>query len=323
MAKFDPSRPRAEVTFQCPDPCRWTFDAAPARVEDAPELEPHPFRYFATCPVCHREDVPQAPWERALQKAWLNATGPRTDEGKAASAANGKGHPTPEEAKRTRFNAMKHGLNARVATYFPAKPDGYPFCKTCKVDRDYCGAQAACVTKTELFMLHQAAFEQRDPSKLHGIYSDLQAGVFALIQTMVQQIIVDGVKFESVVWARDQEGEVKVAEYVDEKGERRILKESMEAHPLLARLGELLTRTGLSLADMGMTVKVMEQQQDEMGHLAGGKAEREGLSDFRRRQEAALLSLAEKVDRGRAATDRDPVLLEFNQDTGVHTPVAK
>ena len=122
-------------------------------------------------------------------KAWANATGPRTEEGKAATAANLEGHPTKEEAQRTRFNAMKHGLAARTATYFPAKYDGYEFCSTCDVDRNFCASQPACVKKTELFMLHHAAFEQRNPKHLMGIYSDLQASVLAVVQQIIQTIV--------------------------------------------------------------------------------------------------------------------------------------
>jgi hypothetical protein len=69
---------------------------------------------------------------------------------------------------------MKHGLSACTATYFPAKPDGYAFCKTCDVDRVFCASQHACIKKTELFMLHHAAFEQRNPKHLMDTYSDLQ-----------------------------------------------------------------------------------------------------------------------------------------------------
>jgi hypothetical protein len=130
MPKFDP---RALVTFQC-QPCKNTFEVEPERIQDAPELEHHPFRYFAECPKCFGE-VEQALWERALMKAWQNATGPKSEERKAAAAKNLEGHPTPDEARRTRFNAMKNGLHARSATHFPAKPDGYSFCSGCDVDR--------------------------------------------------------------------------------------------------------------------------------------------------------------------------------------------
>lgn len=115
-------QPLDQITFHC-DACYRSFKAAPRRVEDEPETEHHPFRYFAVCPRCDAE-CEQARFERGLIKAWASATGPRTPEGKAASAKNLEGHPTPEEALRTRFNAMKHGMAAKVATYFPAKPDG-------------------------------------------------------------------------------------------------------------------------------------------------------------------------------------------------------
>ncbi len=322
MAKFDPAAPRASVTFQCRQD-KHTFDAAPARIAAAPELEHHPFRYFALCPKCG-DEVEQAPWDRALQKAWTMATGPKTAAGKAAVAANVKGHPTAEEAQRTRFNAMKTGVHAKTARYFPAKPDGYSFCKTCDVDRDWCAAQPACSKQTEIFMLHHAAFEQRDPAKLQPLYADMQAALFSVLQQIIQTIIVDGVKIETPEYYTDKDGAVVIAQYYDMKDGKLKTLMNLEAHPLFRPLGEMLSRANLSLSDMGMTVKVIEHQEDELGHLAGGAAgARETLDDYRRRQELALADLSSKLDRGQAATNRDPVLLEYHAETGTATPVPK
>ena len=161
---IDRSKQLSEVTFYC-KPCVFTFKAEPDRIEDALEQEYHPFAYFAPCPKCGIERG-QVHYERNLLKAWRHATGPKTETGKAATAANLEGHPTPDEALRTRFNGMKHGLYARVATYFPAKPDGYAFCAGCDVDRVWCGNQPACTRQTEIFLRHHAAFEQRDTKHL-------------------------------------------------------------------------------------------------------------------------------------------------------------
>lgn len=309
---------RNTVTFQC-RPCRNTFERAPDRTEDAPELQHHPFRYFGNCPTCGSE-VPQAPWERALLKAWQHATGPKTEEGKASTAKNLEGHPTPDEAKRTRFNAMKHGLNAKVANYFPAKPDGYPHCSSCEVDRAFCAAQPACVKKTELFMLHQAAFEQRDPKKLMGVYSDLQAAIFAVLQQILQTIIADGVKITAPEYYTDKDGTLIIAKYFDEETMQTKTLTNIEAHPLFRPLGELLSRTGLTLADMGMTTKVIDDQSEDMGRLAGEQLKTEQLTDFQAKQIQLLQGLKDSVDRGNKQTDRDPVLLEYNQQTGEATP---
>lgn len=319
MAKFDPAKSRKAVTFHCL-PCKRTFSTDPARVDDAPEQTWHPFRYFAPCPDCGRESE-QAPYDRALQKAWVSATGPKTEEGKAATAKNLEGHPTPEEATRTRFNAMKHGLNAKVADYFPAKPDGYAFCKGCAIDRDYCRAQPACEKQTKLFMLHKAAFEQRDPKKLMGVYSELQAAVFAVLQQVLQTIIADGVKITSPEYYTDKYGVLIIAQYFDaEAGQTKTLT-NIEAHPLFRPLGDLLSRTGLTLADMGMTTKVIEVQQEDMGQLAGEKIEREHLGDYQAKQLQLLQGLKEAVERGQKKTNNDPVLLEYNQQTGEATQV--
>lgn len=282
---------------------------------EASEQEHHPFVYFANCPTCGNE-CEQVQWEKNLFKAWRNATGPRTEEGKAATAANLEGHPTKEEAMRTRFNAMKHGLNARTATYFPAKPDGYAFCTGCDVDRVHCGAQSACVKKTELFMLHHAAFEQRDPKKLMGIYADLQASIFAMVQQIVQTIVADGVKVEAPQYYVDRDtNKLIIAEYVDEKGERRIIKD-IESHPLFKPLGELLSRTGLTLADMGMTQKVIEAEEDQLGRIAHDQEETEAVQAYRDRMTTLLAGMADKVQRANQQTASDPKLIEYQQDGG-------
>jgi len=313
MAK-DRSKPISEITFYC-KPCFHSFRAEPGRVEDAPEHEHHPFAYFAGCPRCGNE-CDQVQWERNLLKAYSKATGPRTDEGKAATAANLDGHPTPEESLRTRFNAMKHGLNARTATYFPAKPDGYLFCAQCDVDRVHCSRQSACMKKTELFMLHHAAFEQRNPKHLMGIYADLQASVFAVIQQILQTIVADGVKIEAPQYYIDKEtNRLIIAEYVDEKGDRRIIKD-IEAHPLFRPLGEMLSRADLSLSDMGMTQKVLEAEEDEMGKLTHNKIAQEGVDEFRQRTMTLLSGMADNIQRANKQTNDDPILIEYQQEGG-------
>jgi hypothetical protein len=307
---IDRSKPLAEITFYCA-PCVQSFKAEPGRVEDVAEQKHHPFAYFAACPKCQAECA-QVHWERSLLKAWRNATGPKTEEGLAATAANLEGHPTPDEALRTRFNAMKHGLSARTATYFPAKPDGYAFCKTCDVDRVWCKAQPACAKKTELFMLHHAAFEQRNPRVLGGIYADLQASIFAVVQSILQTIIADGVKITTPEWYTDKEGNCIIAEYVDAEGKRRIIP-NIEAHPLFRPLGEMLTRTGLSLSDMGMTTKVVEAEETEMGRLAHDQASQEKSDEFRQRTVDLLAAMAAKMTRAHKQTDADPILVEYQQ----------
>lgn len=305
--------PLPEINFYC-KPCYKGFKVAPGRVEDAPEYEHHPYSYYAVCPRCG-DDCEQVQWEKNLIKAWANSTGPKTQEGKAATAANLEGHPTQEESLRTRFNAMKHGMTSKVATYFPSKPDGYEFCKNCDVDRGYCYSQPACVKKTELFMLHHAAFEQRNPKHLMGIYADLQASIFAVLQQILQTIISDGVKLEAPKYYTDKDSVLIIAEYIDESGNRKIIKD-VQAHPLFRPLGELMSRTGLTLSDMGMTAKAIDDEEQALGRLSHENTAQEGLDDYRLRQVAALESLSAAVDRANQKTKDDPILIEYQQENG-------
>lgn len=328
MPKLDRSRPLGEITFVCAH-CLdeeggkkkrpFTFKAAPARVEDDPEQPHHPWRYSGACPHCKAQCV-QAPFERALFKAWVNATGPTTAEGKAAAAENLKGHPTEEEARRTRFNAMQHGMSAQVATYFPSKPDGYTFCSTCDVNRGWCAAQPACVKRTEHFMLHHAAFDQKDPRHLMPIYAGTHAAIFSVLQMILQQVIADGVKISAPCWYSDKDGGFHLAEVLDEaSGEVKPIME-ITAHPLLKPLGELIKSANLSLGDMGMTAKQAESQDEDLGQLSGRAAPKEDLTAFQNRVLGVMDGLAGRMDRAKQQTDQDPVLLEYNKATGMHEP---
>jgi hypothetical protein len=314
---FDPRAKLSEVTFVC-KPCRRTWDGAPDRVEDLDGEEDayHPWAYFAVCSGCSFERA-QAGWQRGLLAAWQQKPGPRTDEGKAAVRKNLEGHPTPEEAQRTRFNAMKTGLYARTAKYFPAKPDGYGWCTSCDVDRTWCAEQPACVKRAENFMLHHAAFDQRDPKILNGVYADLQAAIFSTIQQVVQTIIADGVKIVKPEYFVDKDGKLQLVEFLDRaSGEWRQVYE-ISAHPLFKPLGELISRLGLSLTDMGITAKAVDARDEEppMGQLAAAD-NRPALTDYQERQTKALEALVGQMARATEKTKRDPVLIEYQQQNG-------
>lgn len=314
MGKKDLTRALSEVSFRCED-CRATFKAAPVMVESDDDQPHHPFAYWADCPYCGAA-CGQAPHEKALLKAWANATGPKTKAGMEKVAANLAGHPTPEETLRTRFNAMKHGLNAEVATYFPARPGRYARCKSCEIDHEYCRTQPACQKQTELFLRHHAAFEQRDPRHLTGIYANLQASLFAVLQDILQTIIGDGAKLVTPEWTTDKDGGVVIAQFVDPStGATRIIQ-NVQAHPLFKPLSELLSRNSLSLADMGMTMKEVKEDQAEMGRLSDAAANRELVADYMRRQSDSLEALQGMLARAKQRADADPILVEYQKQNG-------
>ncbi len=301
--------PLTSVNFHCRS-CGHRFAADPSRVEDDAERPEHPFVYFAPCP-CGAE-AEQAAWERNLLRAWASATGPKTPEGKARVTSNLDGHPTPEEAKRTRFNALKHGLTARVATFFPAAPGRYVQCEGCD-HLDSCGqVSRACLKRAELFLKHHVAFETRDPGLLTELRSDTQAAIQALISDMILTIARDGgPRLISPEWYQDKEtGTVRLVKWTDEHGtERQVMK--FDAHPLLRHLMDFISKNSMTLADMGMTPKVIEEDHEEMGRLADRRQAREDLTDFQRRQAEGLARLTELIERGGPPSGR---VIEIDHD---------
>lgn len=306
---MDNSASLTSVNFQCRT-CRHKFAGEPARIEEVPERVWHPWAYFSPCPVC-RHEAPQAPWEIGLLAAAGKQTGPRTPAGLAATAANLAGHPTPEEAKRTRFNALKHGVFAEVATYWPARPGAYAHCTGCE-HFAICGPQPACLKRTELFMRHHIAFESGDPRMLTDLRASLQAKIQAIIDDIFLDITRRGVVIEAPQWYYDKDGHFHLAAYKDSEGNDHLLKE-INAHPLLKILKDLIAANSLSLEDMGMTPKVQDDNDVLRGHLDEEKTDRDTLLTYQKQQTVLLEQLSGQIERSRERIGRDPVMIEHNE----------
>lgn len=302
------------VNFKC-GVCRRSFSAVPDLIEDNPDAPHHPYRYFANCP-CGAEQQPQAAWERGLLKAHQMSTGPVTAAGKAASAANLEGHPTPEETLRTRFNAMKHGMAAQTATYFPAKPDGYAFCGSCDVGRDWCAKQPACVKQTEIFMLHHAAFEQRNPKILLRLHADLHSALMATLQMCLQAVLGEGVLIKQPRVELDRDGSPVTLSYIDMDGKKSYIYD-YTSNPAFKPIADLVSRLGLSMTDLGMSVREVEADEEKgLGVLKLDDSTKETLEGFGQRMLEASRNAADLIAQSRAATRADPVFIEHQAQGG-------
>ncbi|PHS20253.1 MAG: hypothetical protein COA86_02875 [Kangiella sp.] len=299
-----------ELTFKC-KPCELTFDSTPSRFEE--ELSrSHPFRYFSKCIECQSE-VEQVAWQVGILCANANATGPRTAKGKAKSAKNLEGHPTPQECSVIRFNALKHGATAKTAILFPAKPGRYPHCKTCSVDHDYCKQQPACLKRTELFMKHFMAIQSDDPNMLKEIHGANQAGLSALFEDMMITVFTDGVTLRNPAYSFDKDGGFNLARYTNDDGDL-ITIEEIKAHPILKPLMELLSKNNLSLADLNMTPKVVMDQGITAGNLSDENQSKEQLSEFQKSSKDALEKMSEMIQRSQKNIKADPILMEYETE---------
>lgn len=275
--------PLITVHFKCHS-CGHNFYAAPGKTVDAPDCWWHPFEYLCDCEKCGKDAV-QHGREVGLLKAHASATGPRTVEGKAASAKNLEGHPTPEEAQQTRFNALKHGMNAQVATHFPAKPGKYAVCEGCNYRGYECKEDSednppACLRRVELYMKHQMAFDAKDPSMLLSLRAGTQAGLQALTDEMILNIAADGgPRIKSVEWYHDKDGGFHLAKYKDDDGNSHQIHK-LEMHPLLKPLIDFVAKNNLTLSDMGMTPKVQEDQEILRGNLSETEQEKQAVQDY-------------------------------------------
>lgn len=319
-------KPRLEplptVDFKCQD-CGHEFTRAPSLTEDDPDRPWHPYYYIAPCPRtdCPNPAAEQDPQQRSLLKAWAHATGPKTPEGKAASAANLEGHPTPEETKITRLNALKHGAFARTANYFPARPGTYASCTVCEHYGNTCIKDPpsghknpiGCYKRAEIFVQYQIAIDAGDPSILRSFFADNQAAIQSVLNEMLLQMAIDGgPRVKEPAWYHDKDGGFHLAQYKDENGDYVQLYE-LKAHPLAKLIMEYMDKNDLTLADMGMTPKVQQEQELLSGHLASDHASQEKADEYRQRQLDNAEMLKGFILNAQKRLEKDPVAIEHMQ----------
>lgn len=312
MADSDQSKQQEQlqrVNFRC-EACgghRWQGE--PVRIEDFPADPEHPWQYFSNCPVCG-EERPQAYWERNLMKAHARATGPKTPEGVAAVTKNLAGHPTPEEARRTRFNALKIGHTAKTATFYPAAPGRYAECEGCEYREEICPQQVACLKKMELFMQVHAAFETRDPDALDEIHATIQGNFFAVLQDMFRRVIATGPELKSPAYYYDKKGDLHWVEKYDmDTGEVMPIYD-YSAHPLLKVIGEWMSKNSISLDDLALTRKGKEDREVDMGYIEAEQESKDQIAGYLERQAIALEDFRDMAKRGQQRLREDPVLVE-------------
>ena len=286
---------KERTIFWCPE-CRHRWEADAERVEPSVD-SPHPFEYFATCPKCG-EQRNESPQIKGLYRAWLNITGSKSTEISNKNLV-------PPDPEKFRFNALRHGMYAKKAKYFPAKEGRYPECSDCGYAAE-CEVSGVCLELSKIRMMVQRAVDHRDPKALGELMKTTQADLFVMLQRMFSQVFQDGVTLEAPVWAGTKEGYVLVQ---DEDG-RQVMEKS--AHPLLPRLIDMVAKNSLSLSDMLLTPKTSEEAEAVKGHLEGEKESREQLSDYRQQRNQML----EQFLSGQAALDAnakraaDPVAAE-------------
>ena len=79
-----------------------------------------------------------------------------------------------------------------------------------------------------------------------------------------------------------------------------------------------MTRLGLSLADLCMTVRANEDEENELrGRLAGTAVATEALAEFSQRMASTMERLPGLLKAARDDAERDPVLVEHQAATGL------
>jgi len=302
---------REPIAFACSG-CGWRGRSVPDDFEYHRDQYWHPWRYSLACPDCGGA-CEQAAWQVSLWKALHHGM---SDEGKKKVGQNLK---SPNN-DMYHLNALQHGLAAKTAMHFPARPGRYAACEGCRhllkdePERSECVEHRVCLRRSELILKHLKAFQDKNPAALMELFATQQGAISGLVSDMILAISQRGVEIETPrVWVDPKTGEVVPVTMPDPfTGEPRQVME-VSANPLLSKLIEVMAKNGMTLPDMGMTPRTQEDQALLKGHLEAKAQDDDEDKAYRARQTAALENLSELIERGRKAAEADPVLVEYSQ----------
>lgn len=303
---------KTHLAFHCLKPCGTRFEAEPTKTDES--------GIYAPCPTCSNL-AKQAAWQVNLMRTIGKKTGPISGEGKAKSAANLEGYPTPEQTQLIRFNALQSGAFAQTATVFPAKPGRYPECDVCEhldednADDSYCKKHKACLKKTEVFLLNHLAQETQNPEVLRPLMANFQSGIMSIAQSMMLEITQKGVLHESPEMWFDKDSSTFIPQqFTDESGQTKTIMKTT-ANPLLKVFMEFMHKNGMTLNDLAMTPKVQEEHQI-MGGFTKGEVVPEDIDAVRAKQKKQLEDFKALSQRAHEARSNDPTLIAVQEETG-------
>jgi hypothetical protein len=167
------------------------------------------------------------------------------------------------------------------------------------------------VKQTELFMLHHAAMDQRDPKVLGKLHADLMSSLTATLQMCLQAVLGDGVVIRTPKVELAKDG------YPGDAG-RTTSRRHEARHLRVPREPAVQADLGPDHAPGPVDERPgphasAAEEEDPAGigtlSLQGGTS-RESLEDFSRRAADAMVGVREQLARGQSRMRQDPVLIE-------------
>lgn len=299
MAKLD--QKLEEVHFRC-NHCGFYFETTEPTVVDDPSTPWHPWAYFATCPKCGYEDIPERALYRNLRKAVKTE---RSTEGKAIVGRNLAGQSDPRRVAISRLNGMVHGAYADTVMFFPARP-GSKWCDGCDVDEEICRSKPACMKNTELVTKYLIAMETQDPTLLRQNRAIMHARVEVIVSMMLQNIIQKGVMFEIPKYYIDKESGTPI--FIHDL-EGNPLKDH-QINPLVDRLAFTLNKLGLTLPDSNMTERNSTAEEHLNGFLNGNRDDNVTALEYEQKMANSYDNLLNFMKKAEISREKDPILLE-------------
>lgn len=165
-------------------------------------------------------------------------------------------------------------------------------------------------------MLHHAAFEQRNPKVLTRLHADLHAALMATLQMCLQAVLGEGVLIKQPRVELTREGDPVTLSYIDPQGKKAYIYD-YTSNPAFKPIADLVSRLGLSMADLGMSVRGFEADEEKgMGVLKLDASTKETLEGFGARMLEASKNAADLIAKSQAATRADPVFIEHQAQGG-------
>lgn len=247
------------------------------------------------CPVCdNSSNILETNWRvYNLQKAWENATGPKTEDGKARSSLNNYKHGK---------SAAQHHILA------PAKPEKYPICESCQIIKE-CKSKPYkyCPVDLQVIATFVQAYKEQKINDLRELAGLTQANIYKVFVNMIHHIMTNGVMVHHKKLITDKNGNP-----VYDSDGNMLYNEWDEKNTLLKDLPNYVISLGFSAELQDMTPKTRQESESLKGFLDDKKADRDSLLEVKRRSLQEQTRMREAIEQLNAQAAFD----KFNREKG-------